>query len=87
MTVELTMDRLCTVIEDALKVTGNVDQLSEKVTEGSKMGEPKEWDSLSFVGVFTAVSEAFDVELEYDDAIHFREVRSIHVFLEDLLQE
>lgn len=87
MTAELNMDHLCNVIESALKVTGNVDELSAKVTESSVMGEPREWDSLSFVGVFTAVSERFDIDVEYDDAIHFRGVQTIYSFLDEVLNE
>ncbi len=87
MTAELNMNQLCTVIESALKITGNVDELSEKVTASSVMGEPREWDSLSFVGVFTAVSEQFDIEIEYDDAIHFRGVQTIYSFLDEVLNE
>ncbi len=85
MTAELSMGKLCTVIEDGIKAASPSGELTENVTESSKMGAPREWDSLSFVAVFNAVSEAFNVELEYDDAIHFRDVKSIHEFLEEVM--
>ena len=85
MTAELTMDKLCTVIEDGIKAANHAEGLTEEVTEASRMGSPREWDSLSFVAVYNAVSEAFDVELDYDDAIHFRDVKSIHGFLEEVI--
>ena len=85
MTAELTMSRLCNVIEEGIKAANHGEGLTEEVTEASKMGSPREWDSLSFVAVFNAVSEAFNVELDYDDAIHFRDVKSIHGFLEEVI--
>jgi acyl carrier protein len=83
MTVEVTREIVCQVIEDALKLAAGVNSISEPVTMKSKMGEPKEWDSLSFVAVFIAVSDTFAIELDDDDAINFRDAQSIHSFLEE----
>jgi acyl carrier protein len=85
MTVELTPENLCSVIEDALKASENLTSLSEPVTMTSIMGSPKEWDSLTFVSVFLGIAQAFDVELDDDDAVHFLGVQGIHNFLKEIL--
>ncbi len=87
MTVELEETSLCTVIEDALKTASKSEALSEPVTMNSRMGSPREWDSLSFVAVFIAVSQAFDVDLDDDDAIHFQAVSPMYQFLDEILNE
>jgi acyl carrier protein len=85
MTVELNKPALCLVIEDALKATSNTATLSQPVTPESQMGSPREWDSLSFVAVFIAVGEAFDIELDDDDAIHFQAVPAMYQFLDEVM--
>lgn len=87
MTVKLEESALCQVIEEALKAASNSAALSQPVTMSSRMGSPREWDSLSFVAVFTAVGEAFDIELDDDDAIHFQEVATMYQFLNEVLNE
>jgi len=85
MTSKVTQDDLCIVIEQALKNATDNAELSESITIESKMGSPLEWDSLSFVSVFLAVSEHFNVELDDDDAILFRDARSIHKLLNEIV--
>lgn len=85
MNADLTLENLCAIVDAGIRTSANVEKLSEPITADSKMGSPKEWDSLSFVAVFTGVGEAFDAELEYDDAIHFRDIRSIHALLQEIL--
>jgi len=85
MTSKVTHHDLCIVIEQALKTATNSVELSESITIESKMGSPLEWDSLSFVSVFLAVSEHFGVELDDDDAILFRDARSIHKLLNEIV--
>lgn len=87
MTVELTEAALCQTIEEGLKTAGKSLPLSEPVTMSSKMGSPREWDSLSFVSVFTAIGAHFDVELDDDDAVHFQTAADIYRFLEEILDE
>ncbi len=87
MTDGLNESTLCKVIEEALKAANTMAELSAPVTMDSVMGSPREWDSLSFVAVFSAVGDAFVIELEDDDAIHFQAVRTIHDFLNDILNE
>ena len=87
MPAELNEEAVCSVITEALKAANGSDSLSNPVTILSMMGSPREWDSLSFVSVFTAVGQAFDVELDDDDAIHFQTAQGIHDFLTDILSE
>lgn len=74
--------QVLSTIEDAIKTSANLSSLSSPITISSKMGEPKEWDSLSFVAVFTAIVEVFGVEAEDDDAIYFMSAEKIIEFLE-----
>lgn len=78
-------DRLFTTIEDALKASNKNETLSSSVTIGSKLGDPVEWDSLSFVSVFLAVGKSYGVELDDDDAISFRSVADIKDLLLEIL--
>jgi acyl carrier protein len=85
MPAELTEDALTATIEAALRAANANKPLSAPVTMDSHMGAPREWDSMSFVAIFLAVGERFEVDLDDDDAIHFRAARSIHDFLKDIM--
>ena len=68
------------VIETVAKALATANKTPEKsilLTRDSKMNEPKEWDSLSFVAVMVAVSEEFDLEFDDDDAIAFTSIKGI----------
>ncbi len=87
MTGDFNEAAVCNVVETALKSASSSQTLSQPVTMESTMGNPREWDSLSFVSVFMAVGESFDVDLEDDDAIYFQSTRAIFDFLDDILNE
>ena len=70
-------DEVCEVVATALQKSLNQASLSAPVTAESKMGSPKEWDSLAFVAVFLAVSQHFGIDVDDDDAIHFTSVAKI----------
>ena len=80
----VSVDKLCAVVEVALRTASDKQELSAPVTREARMGEPAEWDSLSFVVVFNAIAEEFGIELEDDDAIHFTAIETMHGFLEEL---
>ena len=40
-----------------------------------------EWDSLSFMSVFCAVNKAFEIDPDFDDAVHYISVASLHRYL------
>ena len=86
MTSEITVEAVCATVERALLGATKSETLSAPVTAESRMGSPKEWDSLSFVSVFLAVSRDFDIDLEDDDAIHFQSVETILAFLREVLE-
>jgi acyl carrier protein len=39
------------------------------------------WDSLSFMSVFLAINEAFGVNPDFDDAVHYTSVKGLRDFL------
>lgn len=78
------MTSLCRTVEEAIKAASNKPELSAPVTPTSQMGQPREWDSLSFVVVFNAVADVYNVMLEDDDAIHFTSMGAMHEFLTSL---
>ena len=41
-----------------------------------------EWDSLHFVSVFLAVNEAFGIDPDFDDAVHYISIASLCDYLE-----
>jgi acyl carrier protein len=81
---DITVERVCAVVEQAIRIASNKDNLSEAIGPHSRMGVPREWDSLSFVVVFNAIAEAFGVELEDDDAIHLTSIPTMVELLQDI---
>lgn len=64
-------------------ITGVLEQKKPGVVVAgsSMMGDPREWDSLSFVEIFLAVSGHFQLEVSDDDAISFMSVPEIVGFV------
>jgi len=85
MSDKFELELLYRTITDALLVACNKNELSADIGRSSEMGKPEEWDSLSFVAVYLAVTEAFRLDAEDDDAIHFMSVEKIIRFLNDVL--
>ena len=83
---KISVDKVCEVVGDALLTVSEKQALSMPVTAEGAMGEPAEWDSLSFIVVFNAIAEAFGVELEDDDAIHFTSIPAMHAFLNEIAE-
>ncbi len=81
------LEELCGLVERTLCVANAKDRLVSPVHAQSKMGDPVEWDSLSFIMVLTAVSDAYEVELADDDAFHFTSIPAMHTFLHELMNE
>ncbi|WP_120077085.1 hypothetical protein [Aurantiacibacter odishensis] len=79
------LDQLASLVEETLLQVHNVESLSTSVGADSKLGQPEEWDSLSFVAIFVAVAAAYNVELADDDAFHFTSITAMHAFLNDIL--
>lgn len=81
----VTKDELCQLVDGTLCGIFGKDRLSTPIGPESKMGEPEEWDSLSFVAVLAAVSQSYDIELADDDAFHFTSIPTMHAFLAEVL--
>jgi acyl carrier protein len=81
------LEELCGLVERTLCEATMKDQLVSPVHGQSKMGDPIEWDSLSFIMVLTAVSDAYEVDLADDDAFHFTSIPTMHAFLHEIMSE
>jgi acyl carrier protein len=68
-------------------ITGVIASKGHQVTLTltSMMGDPNEWDSLTFVEIFLAVSSHFGVEVSDDDAMSFMSVSNIVEFVSQRL--
>ena len=75
---------LCEVIEIALNTVEPGVLETGSVTIKSELNNPREWDSLSFVSVFLAVTQHFDLEVDDEDAINFRSVKEILAFMREI---
>ena len=67
------------VLADKLRDRGGV------ITTDSSMESMAEWDSLNFINIFLAVNEAFDIDPDPDDAIHYGSIASIVDFVKKSL--
>ena len=71
--------RLIEIIETTLcQQSGN--KTLTLCTEDSMETIP-EWDSLSFMSVFSAVNEAFGIDPDFDNAFHYTSVASLRDYL------
>ena len=41
-----------------------------------------EWDSLTFMSVFSAVNDAFGIDPDFDDANHYLSIPALHRYSE-----
>jgi acyl carrier protein len=73
--------RIIAIVQDALR-TGS-QQNGIVVTGDDSMETVTAWDSLTFMTVFTAINDAFGVDPDFDDAIHYTSVRSLYDYLKE----
>ena len=71
--------RLVSVIETTLREQSGNDGLALCVADS--MDTVGEWDSLNFMNVFSAVNEAFGIDPDFDDAIHYTSVSLLLEYL------
>ena len=45
------------------------------------MDSVPEWDSVAFMNVFLAINEAFKIEPDFDEAIHYTSIATLTEFL------
>jgi acyl carrier protein len=77
--------RIIDVVQDALR-NGGADE-AIVVTGNDSMDTIAAWDSLTFMRVFLAINEAFGINPDFDDAIHYTSVKSLCTFLREKLAQ
>ena len=80
--VEPLEQRIITVIQDALRGEKGAKQ-DVPITADDSMQTVAAWDSLNFMKVFLAINEAFGVDPDFDDAIHYTSVRTLLAYLKE----
>ena len=73
--------RVIAVIQETL--SNNESERELVITADDSMESVAAWDSLSFMSVFLAVNAAFEVNPDFDDAIHYTSVSALCVFLKE----
>lgn len=71
--------RLIGIVEATLRRQSGNETLV--LCAGDSMETVAEWDSLSFMSVFTAVNEAFGIDPDFDDAIAYTSIPSLRDYL------
>jgi len=70
-----TIEIVESVLADNLQNTGN------RITAESTMESMREWDSLNFINIFLAINEAFGIDPDPDDALHYNSISGIVSFV------
>jgi acyl carrier protein len=73
--------RVIEIIQDALR--NNSEEQGLLITADDSMETVAAWDSLTFMSVFLAVNEAFGVNPDFDDAIHYTSVITLCAYLKE----
>lgn len=73
--------RIVSVIQKTLRNNGSEREVVIMVDDS--METVAAWDSLSFMTVFLAINDAFGVNPDFDDAIHYTSVRALCAFLKE----
>ncbi|MFC4700270.1 acyl carrier protein [Glaciecola siphonariae] len=70
-----------TTIQEALNET--IEEESEKIVicQSDSMETVGVWDSLNFMNVFIAINQKFNIEPDFDDAIHYISVQALIDYL------
>jgi acyl carrier protein len=71
--------RIIEIIQDTLRKKGKEQNVTIRADDS--METVAAWDSLSFMTVFLAINEAFDVNPDFDDAIHYTSVEALYDYL------
>ena len=71
--------RLIGIIETTLRKQSGNEALT--LCAEDSMETIAEWDSLSFMSVFSAVNDAFGIDPDFDDAVHYMSVESLRGYL------
>jgi acyl carrier protein len=71
--------RIIEIIQDTLRKQS--EQQDVLIRADDSMETVAAWDSLTFMSVFLAINEAFGVNADFDDAIHYTSVKTLHDYL------
>ena len=77
---DLLEQRVVDLIQQTLRSNGDDPQLV--VGPDDSMDTVAGWDSLTFMTIFLAVNDAFGLDPDFDDAIHYMAVPSLVAYLE-----
>lgn len=75
--------RVISIVQDTLREESGRGDLT--VTFDDTMDTVAEWDSMSFMRVFLAINEAFGIDPDFDEAIHYTSVAGLSEFLKNEL--
>lgn len=71
--------RIIGIIQDTLADTNGAGMIPLSVEDS--METVPAWDSMSFMSVFLAINEAFGLDPDFDDAIHYTSVNALRAYL------
>jgi acyl carrier protein len=71
--------RVVDIVQDTIRTVNGDAALS--IEPSASMDTVPGWDSLTFMTVFSAVNDAFDIDPDFDDAIHYTSVPSMVAYL------
>lgn len=71
--------RIIQIIQDTLRNQSK--EQNVLIRADDSMETVTAWNSLSFMTVFLAINEAFGVNPDFDDAIHYTSVKSLYDYL------
>ena len=78
MTDDLTT-KVIHIVQDTLRSeSGRADLV---VTAEDGMETISDWDSMNFMKVFLNINEAFEINTDFDDAIHYTSISTLTDFL------
>lgn len=72
--------RLIGIVQSTLREQSGDGALA--VSADDSMETVAAWDSLSFMSVFEAVNAAFEIEPDFDDAVHYTSIAALRDYLE-----
>ena len=71
--------RVIAIVQDALREENGASSLA--LSPDASMETVAEWDSLSFMKVFLSINEAFGIDPDFDEAIHYTSIPTLTEFL------
>ena len=73
--------KIIEIVQEALR--NNSAEQDVTVTAADSMETLAAWDSLTFMSVFLAINAAFELEPDFDEAIHYISVPLLYAYLKE----